>query len=184
MYKYLTLASAFLMSGCMVSYGAYYQPQVLNVSPQEIALKTTIEKTQFDKCAQAVGAEVISNPEYFSMENTSYVTRLRSWLCKPPTHQLYVDIEYPGVWRFYQSATNDRAEAVGMTLISRDPIDCKSTGCSFSETVGIKLSEADLKRGAKQGLKYQLSAKSGDKTVIEVPANVVEGYLSGLALAK
>lgn len=179
---YPTILSGFLLTGCMVSYGSYYQPQVLQVSPQEIALKSEITKSEFDKCTEVVGAEVISNPEYFSMENTSYATTLRSWLCdSTKKHQLYVTIEYTGSWRFYGSASDKNANTVPLLKISQDVLECKNFGCKYSETLGINLTDADLNKGTKEGFKYQIRAKSGDKTIIEVPANVVQGYIQSLA---
>jgi hypothetical protein len=82
---------------------------------------------------------------------------LRTWIEKDSkivTHQLYVTISYFNRWRFYQSATDDTANALQFTLINREINNCQDL-CSFTETVGVEIADSFLRQKALTGFQVK-----------------------------
>lgn len=101
--------------------------------------------------------------------------RLRSWVDKTThavRHQLYVNIDYDGSWRFYESAADEHAIDLKVVDIDRSVSTC-SFGCSFTETVGVMLSDDALKAGVASGFEIKLSAHSGDTLILPISAQQI-----------
>jgi hypothetical protein len=89
-------------------------------------------------------------------------------------HQLYLAVS-AYEWLFLNSAY-----AYGQPLdfvgIDRSVGSCSKYGCNITETVGIGLTEDQLRQYALSGFTFQLTGQRGNR-VITVPATYFQGYL-------
>jgi hypothetical protein len=134
-----------------------------------------VEDDKFSKTLSYAGLREWINP----FGGTARNWMLRTWIDKETrnvTHQLYVEISYSGSWRFYQSANNEQAISLPFIPINRSVGSCFA-GCSFTEIVGVELSDELLREKALTGFQVKLFAKSGDSLVIDVTRAQIQSQL-------
>lgn len=161
-----------------------------NYSPNEIANLVKIESSEFDDKATIVGPKIQTTHSEGLLSIYHNDFRLRGWKSKnsnqPTSFQLYIQVEYVrGSWAFFQSASFVGGKTVDLTKIKRDVSSCSSgSGCIYSEIVGLEVKVPFLEKQKSSGFRVRLNSKSGATTVLEVPANYIQGYLSAFARAK
>ncbi len=97
-------------------------------------------------------------------------------------HQLYVEDSYFGAKREWNAASDKAGAVLRFVPISLNEITCDN-GCSYAEEFGAELPEA-LLRANPQGLTVTFSAKSGAKTTITVPGELIAKQLAATDMAR
>jgi hypothetical protein len=92
-------------------------------------------------------------------------------------HQIYLAVSSDG-WMFLHSA-HAYGKPLNFLAIDRAVGYCSKYGCSVTETVGITMSEDELRQLALSGFIFQLSGQRGSR-VVTIPATYFQGYLSKL----
>jgi hypothetical protein len=137
-----------------------------------------LQDDKFSKSAMFVGPVESKNP----FGGTFRMWRLRTWIDKSnlqTTHQLYVDVSYTGNWRFYERASDDHARDLPLSKISQNLGSCSSVlGCDHSETVGIDLSDGQLRAAATTGMEVKLWAHSGDTLILPVTVAQIQAQMA------
>lgn len=183
----IALSAMALLSGCVAQQNVQPFWMVKNKPADYFAQQVTASQSEFDACTEISTPFYVQNPRVLmSQTGTEISFKFRTSQCKdkPSEQELYLSMTYTGGWRFYNSASDDNAKSYTFYEVSRDVNGCEtilgSASCSYTEDVVIAIPKNKLEQAAQDGLKLQLKAKSGDKTIVEVPANVVKGYVDGL----
>jgi hypothetical protein len=93
-------------------------------------------------------------------------------------HQLYVDISYKDLKRYFNFATDDTAETLPLVPVARRKNGCAElSGCSFSEAVGIDIDDAKLHARQATGFQVKISARHGPPVIVSVSAAQVDKQL-------
>lgn len=181
-----TQATAFglllLLTGCgsyqTSGYGGYSAPTIakptapaLPITVKDDAYRPTIE---FDSEAGHGGytGDATLWGIYGSMDRKTKARRYYSqW------SNVYDD----RAWRFFQSAGSSKGERLEVSSINRNVVSCtgyRYSGCAYSETLNVYFTEAQMRRGAKEGLSVKMFARSGSEKTFDVPADVVAQLLA------
>jgi len=92
-------------------------------------------------------------------------------------HQVYLAVSSQG-WMFLNSAYA-YGKPLDFLAIDRQVGYCSKYGCSITETVGVGLSEDQLRQFAMTGFSFQLTGQRASR-VVNIPATYFQGYLSRL----
>lgn len=181
MTKYALILSALFFTGC----AGLVPPNYIDKEPVEIQQATVFETSEFDKLIKYVGPEARRHSAQMFGDSQKFVLRA----FKPKTggdasYQLYVDVIYSGGgWRFYESVSFLGGDLKDLTVINREVLGCQS-GCTYMETLGVDLTEEQMKAiiddHAEIGLSVRLNAKSGHETIVMVPKNYLLGFTAAI----
>ena len=153
---------------------------ITEFSSDEIAMNVSVVNDPFDTKSKYVGMRV-GGYEY--MVGSTYYN-LRSWKTKAASvsHQVYVTITYLYDWQYFNRARLPGGKSLSINVIDRD-VNCSygGSGCKFTETLGVSISDGLLKRYADSGMKIKFYAKSGHERVIDVKANYIKGHLKAIS---
>lgn len=167
-------ACALLLGGCVTT-TSEPKEDISTLPVEELASRVTENGTKFDTFIT-----YRSIRDYF--DGASYY-RLRSWKYKDrpiKDHQLYVSIFYFDDWIYYDTAADDNAQTIKVTLIDRKVLSCSSS-CSFRESVGIDVGLKYLLSKQDTGFEIRLTSRKGTGAVIvAVPANYIKGHLMAI----
>lgn len=86
-------------------------------------------------------------------------------------------------WHFYFKASNDRGQSYDFREVNREVRACPNR-CVYAETYNIFIPLADLQRGATDGIRFKIYARSGDSAVVELPASLIVQFNEKLAEAQ
>ncbi|MCA0246374.1 MAG: hypothetical protein LCH93_07125 [Proteobacteria bacterium] len=87
-------------------------------------------------------------------------------------------------WHIYNRASNDKGQSYDFQEVERDVGSCRSQRCVYRETYNIIIPLADLKRGATDGIRFKIYARSGDSAVVELPASLIVQFNEKFAEAQ
>jgi len=95
------------------------------------------------------------------------------------TYQIYIVINYTGVWRFYNWAYDTKGSTLLLTNMTRDIEECKRVDCSQQEFVILDVTRKYLEDQMQSGLRFWLNAKK-EKTeeVYFIPSGYIIAFLS------
>lgn len=175
--------SAGLLASCAPGAGTVTQSGYAAPSPTRATRQTVnVENSEFEQRATFVGIEQIYGSGLPPELPDKYF--IRSWVDKrtgATEHQIYVMNSYVGDWRFWNLASNDRAQPLRLVSIDRTVIFCGGYGgCSHSETVGIMLSDADLRAARATGYRMQLRSRTGLTQVIQVTPAQIQAQMDAI----
>lgn len=170
-YVMVLVLAGFGLAGCVAATGGL--PVVAPTDSAAVAATATVERNPH------TGVTTISNPlimPYGSILADTYL--IRSWI--DPTNpamnnrfQIYVQA-YMSDWKFLSQAYAN-GKPLDTTKIGTNVLSCRN-GCSMTETVGINLSKADVRRYADTGLSFQVSGRRGEVT-LTIPGSYFAGAL-------
>lgn len=86
-------------------------------------------------------------------------------------------------WHFYFKASNDRGQSYDLREVNREVRACPDR-CVYAETYNIFIPLADLQRGATDGIRFKIYARSGDSVIVELPASLIVQFNEKLAEAQ
>lgn len=92
-------------------------------------------------------------------------------------NNLYADTR----WRFWSSATTNKAESLPFIKLSSDVGACRPGLCNYAESVAGLVSEEIMQRSASEGLKVMFKAQSGSWYHAEVLPADVQAHISRFA---
>lgn len=95
-------------------------------------------------------------------------------------HQVYLSVS-SNEWMFLHAAYA-YGSPLNFVAIDRAVGACSRYGCTIRETVGVNLTEEELRQFAQTGFVFQLSGQRGSR-VVSIPAAYFQGYLSRLHLS-
>lgn len=144
----------------------------------------TVGREQGGKFLSFVGPKMQHDPPFLGVPSTNY-DLLRSWLdtrTGEVANQLYVEDSYSGPQRNWNAAQDASGQPLRFIPISNQEITCES-GCSYAEEFAAALPEP-LLRASTNGLVVTFTAKSGARTVIQIPGAQVAAQLAAIDSAK
>ena len=148
-----------LLSGCAI--------------PAPEQQRVFVSGDQFSSTIDVEGVKGFENP----FGGTSKIWFIRSQIDKKTgalSHQLYVTFGYRGDWRFYERASDEDAKNLETTMIDRNVVDCSGYSCSFDETVGVEISNANLKAHARNGYSIKIYSHSGDAEILKLSPFMIQ----------
>ena len=97
-------------------------------------------------------------------------------------NQIYVEDSYAGARRNWTGALDEAGKELRFIPITNEEITCDS-GCSYAEEFAAALPEP-LMRASTQGLIVTFTAKSGARTLIQIPGDQVVAQLAAIDSAR
>lgn len=133
--------------------------------------RVSITDTQFDQYARIEGLSGTSGNYYGHPAREWQLMTLLDKKTGAATHVLYFSDTYDGSgWRFWRSASTDKAETLKLEYKKRSVGSCsRYSGCSHYETVAFAIPAEVMQRGSLEGLNLRLSA-DGDQEIIRLEA--------------
>lgn len=144
----------------------------------------TVNREQGGKFLAFAGPKTQHDPAFLGVPNTNY-DLLRSWLdtrTGEVANQLYVEDSYAGAHRDWSAAQDANGQPLRFIPISNSEITCEGS-CSYAEEFAAALPESLLRAGT-GGLMVTFIAKSGARTVIQIPGSQVAAQLAAVDSAK
>ncbi len=93
--------------------------------------------------------------------------------------QIYVEIHYAVVWRFYNSAYDEMGKPMDITVLTRNVNQCKRDDCPQSEYLIIDVTWKYLKEHMDSGLHFWLTGKKeNSKEAFFIPPGYIKAFLS------
>lgn len=145
-------------------------------------------KLNLDDSAAVAGASIVQRDEY--MKTTLYTgpniaeknkdqlfIRAKKSDIGGVTYQIYVKINYSGVWRFYNQAYDAKGNALYTTLLSRNLAQCQNNDCSHNEQVSIEVTRMHLEDNMQGGLRFKVRGKAGEEAFF-IPSGYIKAFLS------
>lgn len=144
----------------------------------------TVTREQDGKFLAFVGPKTQHDAPFLGVSGTNYDV-LRSWLDTrngEVAHQLYVEDSYAGTRRNWSGAKDEAGHELRFIAISDNEITCDS-GCAYAEEFAAALPEP-MMRASTNGLMVTFTAKSGARTVIQVPGAQIAAQLAAVDNAR
>lgn len=146
----------------------------------------TVAKEQNGKFLSFVGPKIQHDRPFLGVSGTNFDC-LRSYLdtrSGETANQLYVEDSYVGKKREWSAASDERGQPLRFIPISSNEITCDAGGgCSYAEEFAAALPEP-LMRASTNGLMVTFTAKSGARTIIQVPGAQVVAQLAAVDSAR
>ncbi len=141
----------------------------------------TIEDDEFSPQATVVGVSLTEN----TVGGVLRKWFLRSFVDKRShavTHQLYVNLSYNGDRMIFNRAADDTATPLPVVRIDRSTFYCdrKVDVCTRTETIGVELSDAELRARAASGFRIKISAHSGDALILPITPEMISLQLAAV----
>ncbi|MFZ5756939.1 MAG: hypothetical protein ACOY3X_08560 [Pseudomonadota bacterium] len=166
-------ALALALAGCATNYAA--KP------PEAIARAVQIKDSAFDAAVTYVGPRLQTKKTRGIFTDYQYA-QLRSIKDRKTgsvKHQLYIQVNYTGSWRYYQVVSFKNGHQEALSVIGRDVSSCTGIGCMYTETLGVDVTEEQLLSGG-NSFEVRISSKSGHENIVALPENYVTGYFSAI----
>lgn len=179
-----TLTAAVLLAGLAACAGGTPPPKTTATPGPNSEGAITVSREQGGKFLSFVGPKIQHDPPFLGVAGTNFDT-LRTLLdtrSGETASQLYVEDSYAGTKREWSAAQDEAGKELRFIPISANQISCDS-GCSYAEEFAASLPEAVLRAGT-NGLMVTFIAKSGARTVIQVPGAQVAAQLAAVDSAK
>jgi hypothetical protein len=144
----------------------------------------TVNREQGGRFLSFVGPKTQHDPLFLGVAGTNYDT-LRTLLdtrSGETVHQLFVEDSYAGTKREWFEAEDEKGQKLRFIPIGSDEITCDG-GCSYAEEFAAALPDP-LLRASTNGLIVTFIAKSGARTVIQIPGPQVAAQLAAVDNAK
>lgn len=169
----IVLFSITMMAGCATNYQ--------DIQSEQYAGAVKSETSEFDDKIKIEGPTLRTTHTVSLLDMYHNAFLIRGWKDKQTGealgHQIYVRIRYAsGSWAFFQSASFEGGKQAEVSRISSDVSSC-TAGCTYTEVVGVEITSALLEQHRTNGLRLRINAKSGAHSIIEFPANYIQGYL-------
>lgn len=160
--------------------GCVPQSRSFQVPPPRATVE--IKDTAFDREITFVGLERRLGNETGNVAAFDYMF-LRSWINRASgeaRHQLYVENNYRGDWRFWYAADDDQARNLHFTSISRNVISCSSAaGCLKDEVFGADMTDEHLRQRA-AGFQVRFRSKTGLSKIVHVDSQMIAAQLDAI----
>lgn len=165
--KILLISILGILTGC----GTPRPPTNWN-DPESVKLRMNIEYDEFEKVTTFRGPLVGG----IYGEHGSHVY-IRAWKKNDSfTYQLYTVDNFPGDWKFLETAFDSNGIELPTTPISRKVDQCGKNGCWFYEIVGVDVTREYLEKNMGDGIRYKLRGKAGE-AVYSIPPEIIKGFL-------
>jgi hypothetical protein len=115
------------------------------------------------------------------VENKETFTFIRAWKSDNNpllTFQIYIDIMYPGDWRFYNAAYDLDGNRLDLVKINQKVSNCGRYGCTHNEHIGLNINKEYLLAHKLTGINLKLTSKSGKETTVFVGGNDISDMLN------
>lgn len=165
--------TSLLLAGCAT-------PNYQAISPDEYASKISVQESEFNDLklfsAMPIKGKAPSGHGY-----TAQMIAVQNKKTSSIHHALVMTWNYrDGNWAFFNSATLPGAVKLDLKENQKQVDNCSSYGvCTYLERV-TALIPADALVSAPSSLKIQFGSSRGS-TVIELPANYIQGYVQGVS---
>lgn len=91
----------------------------------------------------------------------------------------FTNIYNASTWRFWHSATTNKADILEISNASRRVIDCKG-GCTYQESFVIELPESLLSTAMTEDIKIKIISKSGSEFIIAIDPREAKHQLAAV----
>jgi len=141
--------------------------------PRSVAEATIVQRGESNLTTIYKGPNVAGNPR-----DQLYIQALKTDAGNI-TYQIYIVVNYTGVWRFYNWAYDTYGKTLVLTNMTRDIEVCKRADCSQQEFVILDVTRKYLEENMQKGLRFWLSAKK-EKTREEflIPSGYIIAFMS------
>ncbi len=153
----------------------------LGIAPHSYA--DNVPRLQGDKFSKLLSfsGEESTDPHFLG---TSDEWSIRGWVNKTTfetSFQVYMTISYNGDFQGFERAADDDANDLKMEDIDKHIGSCTPTlfhnGCDLTETVGIDLSEEEVRAKAATGLQIKVYAHSGNSAILTISPEKLQAAL-------
>ena len=150
------------------------QPPKLDLDdPLSVAKATKVQRGESNLSTIYKGPNIASNTQ-----DQLYIRALKSD-AGSITYEIYIVINYTGVWRFYNLAYDSYGKTIVLTNMTRDIEECKRTDCPQQEFIILDVTRKYLEENMQSGLRFWVSAKKEKtKELLFIPSGYILAFLS------
>lgn len=161
------VASAISLTACVAP------TQNISVNdPQAIANAISVTRDDFKKITNYKAPNVAVN-KYDAL----FIRASKSDATGGIGYQIYLMDQYPGTWRFYDSAYDSNGNKLDVTQISRNLDGCSKYGCSYIEHIAINVTREYLEKNQENGIRFKVGGKGGEE-IFFVPPTYITAFLT------
>ncbi|WP_226649038.1 hypothetical protein [Microbulbifer variabilis] len=178
MTKFAIGLAAVLLAGCSAT------TNITQKSASEVRQAVTIQNTTGNSAIEYSGP-----PMQGTTDGSTYNLYYFNLRALAPTdgsarqYQLHIDITYRENWRNYEKAILNGGDQLELSQLNLKTLNCvSSVSCMIEETIEVALSEDQITNALKrrEKLRVKLYAKSGHRSVIDVPSSYLMGFYSAI----
>ncbi|WP_444921948.1 hypothetical protein ACJJID_06285 [Microbulbifer sp. CnH-101-G] len=178
MSKFAISLAAILLAGCSAT------TSITQKSASEVRQAVAIQNTADESATEYSGPPMQGTTD--GSAYNLYYYKLRALAPSDgtsPQYLLQIDISYRENWRNYEKAILGSGGQLEFSQLNRKTLNCASTNsCMLEETLEVALSEDQITDALKRRdkLRVKLYAKSGHRSVIDVPSSYLMGFYSAV----
>lgn len=139
--------------------------------PGDVAAATNVQRDEYGTSTIYKGPNIAIKPQ------DHLFIRATKADAGSVSYQIYVSVNYTGVWRFYNWAYDADGSTLDLTLYSRNFADCTRNDCAHNEHMGVDVKREYLAQHVQSGLRFWLSGKAG-KEAFFIPSGYIKAFLS------
>lgn len=174
--KFIAVAASVLMLSACGAPAPKSTPQAgppLNLNdPGAVARASSVQRDEYGKTT------IYRGPNAAKKQLDQLFIRARKTDFGSVDYQIYVAINYNGVWRFYNWAYDTNGKTLDIMLLSRNLDQCKGNDCEQNEHLSIDVTRKYLEENMHSGLRFWVSAKEEVKEVFFIPPGYIKAFLS------
>ena len=141
--------------------------------PLFVAKATVVEREDYNLTTIYKGPNVASNPR-----NQLFIRAMKTDTGSI-TYQIYVIINYTGIWRFYNWAYDTYGNTLVLTNMTRNIGECKRIDCDQHEFVILDVTRKYLEENLQSGLRFWMIGKEQKaKETFFIPSGYIIAFLS------
>ena len=141
---------------------------------EKTSQNVTIDYDSFKKILSITGPSDTTNGDIF-LRSSGNNNKERGLLL----HQIYI-ITNKKKWHYFDEAYDSEGKKLDLTVISRDVGNCGSYGCFLHESIGINLTDDELKQIENTGIAFKIYGKNKDGVSYKVSSKYIKGYLNAI----
>jgi len=146
-------------------------PQLNLNDAQDVAGASSVQRDDYAKTTTYRGPNLASKPQ------DQLFVQARKTDAGSITYQIFVKINYSGVWRFYNQAYDPEGNALYTTLLSRNLAQCQDNDCVHSERLSVDVTRNYLQEHLQSGLRFSMRGKA-DEEIFFIPSGYIKAFLS------
>jgi len=141
--------------------------------PLSVAKATVVLREDYNLTTIYRGPNISSNPQ-----DQLFIRAMKTDTGNI-TYQIYVIINYTGIWRFYNWAYDTYGKTMMLTNMTRDIGECKRIDCAQHEFVILDVTRNYLEENMQSGLRFWMRGKEEKaKEVFFIPSGYIIAFLS------
>jgi hypothetical protein len=143
------------------------------LSPISVVKLIKIDRDDFKKVTTFIGPDYSVDSNEQSLIRAVKSERNGSVIV---VYQIYFSHTKFDDWMHFNSAYDSEGNSLKFQLISKEILECRKSGCTTKEIVGLNVTKEYLIKNFENGLKIQISGKKGE-AIIKFPSKYLKAIV-------